>query len=134
MCRRRATIPSASMVAEGFSSRGGGLRPRPDLPLPAALLLIKSLGTLTDFPTEAQVNQHCSPATTPWVTSRPACTISGTASDCECDPKQAMRSPKEGRNDGKAGREGCDRDGRGAWPRTCLRKAARRIGCEGRGS
>jgi NAD(P)-dependent dehydrogenase (short-subunit alcohol dehydrogenase family) len=49
------------------------------------------------------------------------------------DPIQTMRLSEEVRNDGKTGREGCDRNGRGTRFGSSLREAAGRIGCEARG-
>jgi len=55
--------------------------------------------------------------------------IIGAAAPSTSEPGRWM-----GGNHGQAGPEGCDRNRRGAWSRTCLRKAARRIGCQGRGN
>ena len=46
------------------------------------------------------------------------------------DPKRTKRSPKKGRNDGQARREGGDRNGRSTRPRKGLCQAARRIGAK----
>src|SRR6476660_2454625 len=45
----------------------------------------------------------------------------------------AKKVARQGATNGKARRQSGDRDGRSAWSRACLREAARRVGCEGRG-